>query len=291
MAAGASGDSLARLMSAEPPRFPPPRHVTRDLAIHIRRQDGRATLQLPIVPEILDASGRVRVGVVATIADVIAGEAAVREALPGWMATLGLSLQVGDLPGEGHLTARSRLIRKGRTTLVYEVELEHAETDTAVALSTLTFSLLPARTDLQARAIWAETPDPETRFATEDSGFRAPLLDTAGFAFDPSDLSTVRLEKTAYVGNTLEAVTGGMVATLAEVAADHHAARELGGATRVRSLEVHFLKLARVGPLRASARTLGTLGAASIVRVELRDEGQDDTLTTLATVVVERVGA
>ena len=93
-----------------------------------------------------------------------AGEAAVREALPGWMATLGLSLQVGDLPSDGHLRAQSRMIRKGRTTLVYEVEVEHAESGAQVGLSTLTFSLLPAQTELQSRAIWAEEPAPETAF-------------------------------------------------------------------------------------------------------------------------------
>lgn len=273
---------------SEPARFPPAHHITRDLAVHIRRSEGRATLTLPVVPEVLDAGGRVRVGVVATLADIIAGEAAVREALPGWMATLGLSLQVGDLPGDGHLRAQSHMIRKGRTTLVYEVEVEHAESGAQVGLSTLTFSLLPAQTELQSRAIWAEEPAPETAFALEDSGFTAPLLETAGFAFDPKDASIVHLAKTAYVGNTLEAVTGGMVATLAEVAAEHHTARTLGEPARVRSLEVHFLKLARKGPIRATARTIGQLAAGRVVRVELRDEGQEDVLTTLATVVVER---
>ncbi|MCR9093233.1 MAG: hypothetical protein NXI30_03360 [bacterium] len=274
---------------SEPAAFPPARHLTRDLAVRIRRDASGSTLTLPIVPALRDGSGRVRTGVVAMIADIISGEAAVREALPGWIATLGLSLQVGDLPGEGHLAARARKIRKGRTTLVFEVDLEHVETGCAVGLSTLTFSLLPARTELQSRATWAEEPDPETDFANEDSGFEAPLLDTIGLTFDPDDPAIARALKTDYVGNTLGAMTGGVVAILAEAAADHFAAAELGGATRVHSLEIHFLRLAKVGPIRAEARTIGRMGSAIVVRVELRDEGQNGTLTTLASVVVDRM--
>ena len=277
-------------MSA-PSAFPPPRHLTRDLAVRIRRKDGTATLTLPIVPALLDRSGRLRIGVAAMVADIISGEAAVREALPGWIATLGLSLQAGELPGDGHLTARARKIRKGRTTVVFEVDLAHEETGADVGLSTLTFSLLPARTELQSRATWAEEPAPETDFASEDSGFASPLLDAIGLEIDPDDPSVARAPKNDYVGNTLGAMTGGVVAIVAEAAADHFAASELGGTTRVRSLEIHFLRLAKNGPVRAKARTIGRLASARIVRVELRDEGRDDEVTTLATVVVDRAAS
>ena len=55
------------------------------------------------------------------------------------------------------------------------------------------------------------------------------------------------------------------------------------------SLEIHFLRLARQGPIRATSRTVGRLDAARIVRVELHDEGADEALTTLGSVVVERI--
>ena len=114
MARTSPGGRLAAIMTA-PPTFPPPRHLTRDLAVHIRREGGIATLTLPIVPALLDASGRLRIGVAAMVADIISGEAAVREALPGWIATLGLSIQTGELPAEGHLTAvPARSERDGR---------------------------------------------------------------------------------------------------------------------------------------------------------------------------------
>lgn len=225
------------------------------------------------------------------VADIISGEAAIREALPGWVATLGLSLQVGELPSDGHLTARARKIRKGRTTLVFEVDLEHVETGKEVGLSTLTFSLLPTRSDLQARATWAEEPEPATDFATSDSGFTSPLLESIGFDVQPGNPSIARADKSDYVGNTLGAMTGGVVAILADAAADHFAASELHGPTRVHSLEIHFLRLAKIGPIRAEARTIGRLESAQIIRVELRDEGRDDLLTTLATVVVDRAAS
>lgn len=275
----------------EPAEFPPPHHITRDLAPRITRREGRTTIALPVVSALLDGSGRLRTGVVAMVADVVSGETAIREALPGWIATSSLSLQVGDLPADGTLTVQPKVVRKGRTTLVLENTLAHRESGSAVGLSTVTFARLPTRNETQARATWAEEPQPETTFATADSGFAKPLLETIGIRFDPEDPGLARADKTEYVGNTLGAMTGGVVAILIDAAADHFAAHVLGGVPRVRSLEIHFLRLAKRGPVRATSRAIGRLGSGILVRVELHDEGSDDTLTSLASVLVERAEA
>jgi acyl-coenzyme A thioesterase PaaI-like protein len=275
----------------EPPSYPPEFHIVRDLAPLVLRSEQGSAIHLPIVPEILDDAGRVRVGTVATAIDIIAGETAIREVLPNWVATANLSVQVGELPGSGTLRARPRVIRKGRTTLVIEVDLDHLESAASCGLSTIAFSILPSRTGDQPRVHWVEEPAPRSQFANESSGFKKSLPDTLGLEFDSGDPAIARLAVGPYVINTLGAMQGGVVAILIDAAADHFGASVLGEAARVRSLEIHYLNLARVGPVRAEARALFETGSGLMVRVELHDEGREDVLLTVATLLVERTNA
>lgn len=271
--------------------YPPEHHIVRDLAPVVVRDQAGSTIQLPIVPALLDEGGRPHVGVIATIIDMVAGETAIREVLPQWIATSNLSLHTGDLPSEGTLRARPRVLRKGRTTLVMEVLVDQLETGVECGLSTVGFSILPERNALQARVDWAEKPQPRSEFARPGSGLDEPLYDALGLAFDATDPALARLAVGPYVINTLGAMQGGVVAILIDAAADHHAAHALGEPARVRSLEIHYLKLARVGPVRAEARTIGTTGSGLVLRVSLYDEGTDDTLLSVATLLVDRATA
>ncbi len=160
----------------KPQSYPPDVHIVRDLAPSIERGPEGSVLQLSIVPEILDQGGRLRVGVAAAVVDIIAGETAIREVLPEWIATSNLSLQVGELPGNGTLRTRPRVLRRGRTTLVMEVDLDHVESGAECGLATIGFSILPSRNDLQARVHWAENPEPRSDFANETSGFETSAL-------------------------------------------------------------------------------------------------------------------
>ena len=272
----------------EAPSYPPEVHILRDLAPVVERDGQGSTLFLPIVPEILDHGGRPRVGVLAAVVDVVAGETAIREVLPEWIATSSLSLQAAHLPGEGTLRVRPRVIRKGRTTLVMEVALDHLESDTDCGLSTVGFSILPRRNELQARVRWAEEAEPRSEFSNATSGFEKPLLDRLGLEFDSVDPAIARLAVEPYVLNTLGAMNGGVVAILLDAAADHFGAHALDGPVRVRSLEIHYLKLARVGPVRAEVSRLGRTESGLLLRVSLFDEGREDVLLTVATLLVER---
>jgi len=228
------------MSESEPPSYPPDVHIVRDLAPIIERDSEGSKILLPIVPEILDEGGRPRVGVIATAVDIIAGETAIGEILPQWIATSNLSLHVTQLPGEGTLRARPKVLRKGRTTLVIEVDLDHLETGRSAGLSTIGFSILPSRNPNQARAHWAENPVARSDFALD-------------------------------------------------AAADHYAQHEFGGPARVHGLEIHYLKLARVGPARAEARALGATGSGLLVRVSLYDEGAANALLSVATLAIDRV--
>jgi acyl-coenzyme A thioesterase PaaI-like protein len=283
--------------AAKPTAYPPSHHIVRDLRIAIDRSSGEWLIRIPIGPEILDASGRPRVGILAVIADMIAGQTAIREVAPSWIATSNLSLSVGELPSEGMLVGRPKILRKGATTIVIEVELEHLleqkESGRSVGITTLGFAILPRRNELQAelhRSRTENTEGSDTIYAPPPgAGLTKPLLEAMAVAFDPLDPGTAQIAVDPYLQNTLGALQGGIVAIFAEATAERFAASVLGAPVRVRGLELQYLKLGKVGPIRARAREIGRTASGLIVRVELDDRGQGEALLTVATVWIDRL--
>ena len=277
----------------QPNAFPPAHHLVRDLRISIERSSGEWLIRIPIGPEILDASGRPRVGILAVIADMIAGQTAIREVAPSWIATSNLSLSVSELPSEGTLVGRPKVLRKGATTIVIEVELgcvvDPKERARPIGITTLGFAILPRRNELQAELHRSRIAGNDTVYAAPGAGLTKPLLEAMGIAFDPSEPGTAEVAVDPYLQNTLGALQGGIVAIFAEATAERLAASVLGAPVRVRGLELQYLKLGKVGPIRARARELGRTASGLIVRVELDDRGQRDALLTVATVWIDRL--
>lgn len=271
-----------------PSPFAAAHHIVRDLCVSIDRAQDGAGIRLPIVPAIFDATGRPRVGVVAVIADMIAGQTAIQAVAPSWIATSNLGLQVAELPSAGHLVARPKVLRKGNTTIVIEVGIEHAESARPVGLSTLGFSILPRRNAMQAEIHRARTSGGEAIYTPQGGSFSKPLLETMGIAFDPADPGVAEVAVDPYLQNTLGALQGGVVAILVESTAERLAASILGAPVRVRGIELQYLKLGRKGPIRARARELARTTAGMIVRVELFDRGDGDPLLTVASVWIDR---
>lgn len=297
--------------------YPPPHHIVRDLQVRVDRghhvgsdgSDGSDesawAIRLPIVPAIADATGRARIGVAAIIADMIAGQTAIREVSPAWIATSNLALQVGELPSSGLLVGHPKVLRKGATTIVIEVRLDHhaslAGTDDpdaaaqTVGLSTLGFAILPRRNALQAELHRSRETGEDTVYAPAGAGFAKPLLEAIGVRWTsaaPGELGagtcSAEVDLDPYLQNTLGALQGGVVAILAEAAAERLAATVFGAGVRVRGLELQYLKLGRKGPICARAREFARTAAGLIARVELVDRGDGDALLTVATVWTER---
>jgi acyl-coenzyme A thioesterase PaaI-like protein len=233
--------------------------------------------------------------VLATAIDVVAGEAAVRAALPGWIATSDLSVYAGDLPATGTVEVRPRLLRKGRQTVILEASCVDRRSEAEIGASTIGFAILPARNEIQKSGHWAEELVPRTEFALADSGLRKPVVDAVGVEFDPEQVAVAHLRPRPYLVNSLGAIQGGGMAILIESTADHFASATLGRPTCVRSLAIHYLKLGRVGPIRAEARPLAQTAGGLLVRVEVFDEGapssgaeqEGGALLTVATLHVE----
>lgn len=287
---------------ATAPAYPPDEHIYRDLDVLVERMKTDLFVSFPIVPEILDAAGRPRLGLLATIADMAAGEDAIRALYPQWVATSSLSLHATDIPASGRIRARSSIVRKGRTTVVLEITLEHlpdvGQDDAPspppdqvkakpIGLSTVSMAILPERRAAQKNVTWADEPVPRTQFARPHSGFSQPLLKRLGIRFDPADRTQGLIECIPYVLNTLGAIQGGIVSLFIEAAAENYAAPHLGGRVQVQSLEVHYLKLCRGNPIRSTVREVSATRHGLLLRVELHDEGQEGVLATIGNVLVE----
>jgi len=276
-------------MSPDPeePSYPPAHHLLRDLRIVVEGEAKESAGRLEVVPALADAGGRPRVGVLATLVDVVASQVAIRSVLPGWTATSNLSLDLGDLPSEGVIEAVPRILRSGRQTVVVEVVLRGAADATQLGVATVGFSILRARNDVQKGGHWAEAPEARTEFALADRFLEKPILEAVGLEFDSADPAVARMAVRPYLLNSLGALQGGAVAILLEAAAENFAGTSLEGALQVRSLAVHYLKLARVGPVRAQSRAIARSRGGLLVRVELFDEGASEVLLAVATIQVD----
>lgn len=238
--------------------------------------------RLPVAPALADVTGSLRTGVVATLVDLVSGGVVGRAVAPHWMATADLSVHmVAAVPvgGGGTLRATGSLLRAGRTTAVIEVELTHAHA--VVGIATTTFAVLPRRsTNPTIDGVAGNVGD---GFGGSD-GFDRPLLDAIGLQPVASDPRAVEVAFDPYVGNTLDAVQGGVVAMVLEAGA----VAGLGSAVpmRVVQLEVNYLALLKVGPIRTATRVLRDTPERAVVEVRAVDHGNGDRVTTVARAVL-----
>ncbi len=244
--------------------YPPPQHVLRDLGIETESSaDGTARGWLL-------GHRPVTAGILATLVDVVAAGVALPLVQPDWMATADMALELVGSPGAGVVEAAARPVRRGRTTLVVEVDLTQHE---AVGWATVTFSVLPRR---ETTPVIRSGPVdvPRSRLGGSGGDLGRPVADAAGL--EVLEPGVVSMPVSDYVRNSFGAVQGGMMAMLGDVAA----ASAVGG--RTVGLHVAYLALARVGPVRSRTEVLGG-GSA---RVELVDSGADGRVTTVVQAAV-----
>ncbi len=190
---------------------------------------------------------------------------------PDWMATADLTLQLVR-PAVGPVVeARAELVRRGRTTMVIEalvvnvdedgVEVPDAEGEPApVAWSTLTFAVLPGGNRTATEPLPFDLPP---KMAISGRGLDRPLVETLGMTVDEAATGRVSLPVHPYLHNSIEAVQGGVMALLGEVAAAEAlgaAAGRSGSSMVVTDLQVAYLTLGRVGPIVTRTTVLDTGG-------------------------------
>lgn len=263
-----------------PDTYPPERHVLRDLRFEFDRPTpSDLVVRLPLVPEILDELGGVRAGVLGIAVDIFGGNLSIAAARPDWAVTSELGLHILRPVRKGPVEVRGDVLRSGRTSVVLEARVSDGEEGLA-ALGSMSFTRIERRSD---NPEVAEQRPANTTFAAEGSGLRAPLLDVVGVRDVAGQPGSVELDLVPYVMNSVNALQGGLVTTLIEVAAERAARQALRRPVATTDFAIHFLALGKKGPLRAHARVLRVRDEQALLRVELRDLGQADRLLSVAT--------
>jgi acyl-coenzyme A thioesterase PaaI-like protein len=147
-----------------------------------------------------------------------------------------------------------------------------------VGIATMSFAVLPRR-DINPDVTDSLDAGPTT-MAEVDSRLRAPLADVLGIRVVDGAGGALEAPVTDWGRNSMGAMQGGVVAMLADFAAEQALRAESKTPVVVRDMQITYLGFGRVGPVRTSAVLLGE-GAA---RVDIVDTGAEDRQMTTVSV-------
>ncbi len=266
-----------------PAEYPPEQHILRDLRLTVEhRPGGTSTAWMPVTPHISNPSGSLHPGVLSILVDVVGGGLAAVAARPDWIATADLTLHLTPRPVTGDIEAHGRVLRQGRTTVVIDVSLRD-DHGASLGYATMSFAVLPRR----AENLSVDQVDRVNRLTMErsGSGLTAPFDEHVHLTVIEPLNGIVDLPLRDYVANSLGAIQGGMMAAAAEAAARQAVGAVGGSPVETVDLQITYLALAKVGPVRTRARLLSVTPEYGTAHVEIFDVGADDRLTTVATVV------
>jgi uncharacterized protein (TIGR00369 family) len=241
------------LTQIEHDSYPPEQHLLRDLRAEFeQRSDGLGHGWLPVVDFIRNPSGSVHAGVLATLVDMLGGGLAATTVAPDWIATADLTLHVVPRPAGNEVEGVARVLRAGRTTAVIEVELR--DDVGSLGLATMSFARLIRRDDNPVVPLPGSTG--RSTLAFPHSRLTRPVVDQIGFQTVDAAAGEIELPLTPYIGNTLDAVQGGVVATAIVVASDAVVGAKAGTPVETVDLQITYLSLVKAGPLRTTAHLI-----------------------------------
>jgi acyl-coenzyme A thioesterase PaaI-like protein len=268
--------------------YPPPRHMLRDLRLEVCHRASGVTVSAPAVPAIRNRAGHVGAAALGVAVDVIGGNLALRSVQPDWCVTSTLELHLLR-PLTRDFEVSGAPLRAGKTTVVLDVAVSDGRgPEGPAAIASMTFTRVPRRTDTVA---YREPEGERFAFADAGSGLHAPFLEQLGCRVIDAAAGVVELPVGDYVRNSVGALQGGAVVALVDAAAECIAATRMVDAVATQDVQLHFLALGRVGPIRTRTRWLAGSAHEARLRVELIDTGQQDRLSSVATVRLARFGA
>lgn len=240
------------------------RHILLELGFATRKVGDELHGAAVITPEMhVPGTAHLRTSILATWADTLAGLLASRVMRPRVPVTLELDINLyRPAPGAGEVRAVGRTVKVGRS--VFVAEMEFTVDDQPVAAGAASFMVAPNPAVLLPHRLSIDMPLTGERLAE-------PLAQRAGCQRRSPGVAVLpRSEDGLNAANTFN---GGLIALAAEEAVLSLAPRDT-----LCFLGLRYLQPARVGPLVATAALREGVG-----RVELRDSGSDNRLTTLAT--------
>jgi uncharacterized protein (TIGR00369 family) len=267
--------------------YPGSRQILRYLRLEQEYlADGGVRVRVPVLSDLLDAAGAMRLGALAPACDLAAGALSNREVAPDWVATLDFKLHLAQPATSGHVDAEGHVLRAGRNTVLSEMVL----TDPAGAVvgrSYVTFSRLPRR-EGQQDAGRVERPARLSLAEPDREEPRVPLDEYLGLRF-ADDHAGFDLDHHPRIYNSFGSVQGGAMAALLERAATLAGERAWGAPARAVDLHFSYTAQARNGPFRVRADPIRTDATSITSRVQLVDEGLGDRLAAVGTATAQLI--
>jgi uncharacterized protein (TIGR00369 family) len=231
----------------------------------------------PASPYLRRPGGGVRAGALLTMLDNVGGLCGGLAALPdGWVVSTNLSARLVRFDHTGPFRIDARVLRRGRASTVTGVEIhDEGARDALVVDGVLTSAVLvpengPPR---WTRPLMLGAGEPPL----EPVPTVAEWLDTTII-----DDQTIEMQLCETLRNPWGILHGGAVASLIDLTAEH----ATGDVTV--DVVLHFHAPNRLGPVRATATTVGLRADSTVVRIEVRDEGAGR-VTALAVVTTSAV--
>ena len=225
--------------------------------------------------------GVVRPSVLVLAVDMMAGFYAADGAGTDWVFTTDLSLRAPSHVIPERIETSGSLLRAGRSTVTSDVRME---VDGALfAYGQASFARVARRHGDPEQPDIHATPPELARPQLERS-----LFEEVGVEITDPAAGRAELVLRDDLRNPAGVMQGAIVSFLAETAAEALADHTLGGPQVVTEIDVRYLAMGRVGPMRAESEWIGP-PAAGAIRVTLRDSGNRDRQT--AAVLVRTVTA
>ena len=256
--------------------------VPSRLGVTARVEDGQLSLELSPQQETLH-HGIVRASVLSFVIDVVAGIPLDRDA-GVWTLTSDMSVRMRPIPAPERIDATSTILREGRRSATSLVELT-TERGAPIATGAIGFARVPRKS--------TDPPKPNVPLGQIPVIFRdpttldRPLREEAGIDVIDAAEGIVQVEVTADLLNPAGTLQGAMVALVAEAAAEDLLETRFGSPVVVTELDLRYLRMARVGPVRTRSRLLGA-GPDAPVQIQLIDASTDE-ITTLVYAAATRV--
>ncbi len=149
--------------------------------------------------------------------------------------------------------------------------------------ATMTFSVIERAVEAP---VWERDTSVVTRMtmALPESGFDGHLYDVLNLEVIDAAAGIVELPIDDFVRNSFGAVQGGAYGALAGAAAEAALTEACGVPVEAIDLQLTYLELGKVGPLRTTTTVLRSSPSEGAARVEVVDAGAGDLLTTWAMV-------
>jgi acyl-coenzyme A thioesterase PaaI-like protein len=260
--------------------------MLRDLRIEIWRRGDEVAVRAPAAPETHNRARGVGAAVLGVAVDVIGGNLALRAVQPDWAVTSTLELHLLR-PITRDFEVTGAPLRAGKSHVVLDVEVAERPNAGPAAVASMTFTRIRRRDYTMP---FVENDADRFAFADAESGLGSRFLEQIGCRVIDAEQGVVELPVEDYVRNSVGALQGGAVVALIDAAAESVAAARMSEGVATQDLQLHFLALGRVGPIRSRARWLAGSPREARLRVELVDAGQEDRLVAVSVVRLARFG-